>query len=179
MAAPDTIPGDLVVGGTFSCARISLPAGSIANVQIAAGATGNYVFAEKLEHQAPGAMGGSIQLFDPATAVAAVTRTLGMAWGVGTIEGISAWIEVAATGADRTITVDLQKSTAGGAYATVLSATIGFTNASAIRTAVNGTISGVNYVAGDILRLVVTVAGVAGAQATGLTVRVRVHEEPQ
>ena len=179
MAAPDTIPGDLVVGGTLSCGRVSLPAGSVANVQISAGATGNYVVAEKLEHQAPGAMGGSVQLFDPTTAVAAVTRTLGMAFGAGTIEGISAWIEVAATGADRTITVDLQRSTGGGAYASVLSTTIGFTNASAIRIAVNGTISGAAYVAGDIFRITVSVAGVAGAQATGLTVRVRVHEEPQ
>ena len=83
-----------------------------------------------------------------------------------------------ATGADRTVTVDLQKSTAGGAFSTVLSSTIGFTNASVLRTPVSGTINSPAYSALDEFRVVVSVAGSASAQATGLIVRAVFSEMP-
>lgn len=179
MASPNTI-GDTVVAGSLAITgSFSPPAGSIQDNAVKAGATGNYIQATKTQHQAPGVIGGSVQLFGPTTAVVAVTQTLGMAKGAGTLGNLDAWTEVIATGADRTITVDLQKSTGAGAYATVLSATAGFTNVSPVRTAVAGTFSSTAYVAGDIFRLVVTVAGAAGAQATGLTVRIVTREEPQ
>lgn len=177
MAAPTTIPGTVYIG-TLSCGSFTPPAASVSNAAIAAGSSGNYVAAEKLEHMAPGGMGGSIELYGPTTAVAALTKTLGMAKGAGDIVSFGAWIEVVATGADRTITVDLHRSTGGGAYATVLSATVGFTNGSTVRSLVSGTLSSTTFAAGDIFRVVVTVAGAAGAQATGLSVYLGLHEEP-
>lgn len=166
---------DLHVTGTISAGVIQLPASSVGNADIEAAAG---IAASKVVHQAPGAQGAAVELFGPTTAVTALTKTLGMAYASGTLVAFTAWIEVVATGADRTVTVDLQKSTGAGAYATVLSATAGFTNASAVRTAVSGTISTTPYVAGDIFRAVVTVAGAAGNQATGLSVRLMLQENP-
>lgn len=97
----------------------------------------------------------------------------------GTLKAFEAIIATVATGADRTVTVDLQKSTGSGAFATVLSATIGFTNASAVRTIASGTISGTTFVDGDIFQIVVTVAGAAGNQAQGLLVALNFEENPQ
>jgi hypothetical protein len=86
--------------------------------------------------------------------------------------------ETVATGADRTVNVDLQKSTGGGAFATVLSATIQFTNGSTARVVSSATISSAACVVGDLLRVVVTVAGAAGAQALGLIATLHVREDP-
>lgn len=119
------------------------------------------------------------QLFHPTESVIALTTTFPRAYAAETLIEFAAWIEVVATGADRTITVDLQKSTGAGAYATILSATIGFTNVSAVRTMVVGTFSNTALVAGNILRTVVTVAGAAGAQATGLSVSILSNANPQ
>ena len=121
---------DLYVDGNLSSKTFTAPAGAIRNVDVLGNAQ---IAASKLQQQGTG-IWSAIQLFEPATAVASVNRTLGMAYASGTLAEFAAWIEVVATGADRTITVDLQKSTGGGAYATVLSATIGFTNGSAVRT---------------------------------------------
>ena len=97
----------------------------------------------------------------------------------GTIRAIQAAItETIATGADRTVTLDLQKSTGGGAFATVLSSTIVFNNGSTLYTVSTGTISSNAVQAGDILVLTVTVAGSAGNQALGLVVSVTLAETP-
>lgn len=112
------------------------------------------------------------ELFGPAASVTALTTDAHIVRGTaGLLVGFQGAICGAiATGADRTVTVDLQKSTGAGAFATVLSGTIGFTNASVLRTPVSGVISSSALVAGDILRVIVTVAGSASAQATGLVV---------
>jgi hypothetical protein len=173
--AQDIIAGDLRVHGNISCNTFSPPAGSINNQAILGDAQ---IAAEKLQQQGNG-IWTAVELFGPLTAVTALTKTLGMAYAPGTLVDLDAWIEVVATGADRTVTVDLHKSTGGGAYSTVLSGTIGFRNVSTVRVAVGATISTPAYVAGDIFRLVVTVAGSAGAQATGLTVRLTAREDSQ
>jgi hypothetical protein len=119
-----------------------------------------------------------VEAFGPSTTVVALTRDIHIVRGAaGTLVGLQAAICGAiATGADRTVTVDLQKSTGAGAFATVLSSTIGFTNASVLRTALSAVFSSTSLVAGDILRLVITVAGAAGAQATGLLVTLTMEE---
>jgi hypothetical protein len=120
----------------------------------------------------------NVQLFGPTTTVTALTQDIHIVRGVtGTLLAIQAAIcGTIATGADRTVTVDLQKSTGAGAYATVLSSTVGFTNVSVLRTAVSGVLSGTSVIVADILRLIVTVAGAAGAQALGLVVTVTMEE---
>lgn len=113
-------------------------------------------------------------------AVVAATEYLRIMQAAGTVLSVEAAItEVVATGADRTITIDLQKSTGGGAFATVLSATIEFDNASVLRTISVGGISSAALVDGDILKLTVAVAGAAGAQAAGLVVNVVLSEAAQ
>lgn len=113
-----------------------------------------------------------VELFGPSTTVAAVTRVLHIVRGSQHVAlGLEATICGAiATGADRTVTIDLQKSTGGGAFASILSSTIQFTDASTLRTAIAAVIDSANLIAGDILQLVVTVAGAAGDQATGLNI---------
>jgi hypothetical protein len=120
----------------------------------------------------------NVQLFGPTTTVTALTQDIHIVRGAtGTLLAIQAAIcGTIATGADRTVTVDLQKSTGAGAYATVLSSTVGFTNVSVLRTAVSGVLSGTSVIVADILRLIVTVAGAAGAQALGLVVTVTMEE---
>lgn len=122
---------------------------------------------------------GPGELFASATTITALTKEVYVVKGAnGTLLGFTAAIiGTIATGADRTVTVDLHKSTGAAAFATVLSATIGFTNASVLRTAASGTFSSTSLVAGDLLRVVVTVAGAAGNQALGLVCSLQLREE--
>ncbi len=163
----------------FGAGSVSLPAGCINDSHLADGSTGNFVEGEKLEHQSVG-IGSCYALADPATTVTAVTKYAFTAHKVGELVAFGALVNTVATGADRTITVDLKKAAAGSnTFATVLSATVGFTNASVVNTLVVGTISSTAYVAGDTFELVVTVAGSASAQALGLLAKLCVREEPQ
>jgi len=88
------------------------------------------------------------------TACADERRYVHRAKAAGTINEFKALIGVAITG-DSTVTVDLKKSTGGGAPATVLSGTISFSNADAINVAKTGTIVSPSYIAGDIFEVVV------------------------
>ena len=117
---------------------------------------------------------------EAATAITAATYTSHVVVGAtGTIRTFKASITgTIATGADRTVDVDLQKSTGAGAFATVLSATIHFTNASTIRALSSAAFSDSSLVAGDILQIVLTVAGAAGNQAKGLACELEVAEAP-
>jgi hypothetical protein len=156
------ISDDLVVGGSTKTTDVRKTDGSVFD-------------AERFEQQ----YRIPVELYGPTTTVAALTKWLYTAYGsVGEIVTAQAFIAVVASGADRTITVDIQKSTAGGAFATVMAATVGFTNASTVRTAVTGTFSDTSLVPGDVLRAVVTVAGAAGAQAQGLFITLTIRERP-
>jgi len=151
---------------------IDWPSRAIKNNSIADDAA---IEAKKIiRHQSIG-----VELYGPAVAVAALTKDLLIIRGAtGTLMGVEAAIcGTIATGADRTVTVDLHKSTAAGAFATVVSGgTIGFTNASVLRTATAGVLSSSALVDGDILRAIVTVAGAAGNQAIGLILTVTWEE---
>jgi hypothetical protein len=163
--ARTVLSGDVHVSGTLSSGDLSPPAGSIDNTAIQAGAAGNYVAATKLEHQF-----ALPYTQDAGTPVAAATKDIHIVEGA---TGEVAWVKAAitgtiATGADRTVTVDLQKSTGAGAFATVLTTTIVLDNASVLRTAEEAVVKvdgSEDLVTGDILRVVITVAGAAGNQA--------------
>lgn len=167
-----TFNGDLHVNGTLSSKNANPPANSVGNSAVK---TGDPIAAGKLEHQ----WGNTVELYaEGAEIVALASRLIHIVRGVsGEIVSVEAIITTQATGADRTVTVDLQKSNAGGAFATILSSTVGITNATVIRTPVAGTITTPDTVDGDILRLVVTVAGSASAQAEGLAVTVQLRED--
>lgn len=162
MAEPNVIPGDLQIKGTLLPTKITLPAGTVSNSHVASGAA---IDASKLLHM----VNVCTELYGPSTTVAALTKECYVAKGAGTLSVVRvACNGTIATGADRTVNVDLQKSTGGGAFATVLSATALLNNASSLRTLASGTLSSTTYAAGDLFRWVVTVAGAAGNQAIGL-----------
>jgi hypothetical protein len=174
--ATSRIYGDQYIVGKLSADSMGIPKGAVDDNAIAAGALGAYVNPTKLRHR----NWHNTELFGEGITVAALNKWIHTVQSAtGELVGLSAVIAVQATGADRTVHVDLQKSTAGGAFATVLSSTIGFTNTSVIRIPVDAVIGTVALVAGDILRLVVTVAGAAGAQAQGLLVTLVWDEDPQ
>ena len=171
MATRNELSGDYNCTGTWNFSGTHLiPAGTIRNADVSASAA---IAATKLEHQFP----VSVMLFGPAVSVAALTQTIYTVRGAtGTIVGFEAWISVVADDASRTIDVDLQKSTAGGAFATVCSASSDFTNASTVRVPVAATLSSSSLVDGDLLQIVVSVAGGSGNQATGLHATVMLRE---
>jgi hypothetical protein len=156
------LEGDTFVNGQLSCTSFQPPAGSIPKAAIPSNAG---IEANKtVRHQA-----ADEELFGPTTTITALTKWLHIIRGANaTAVAFQAAITTAATGGDRTVSVDLQKSSGGGAFATILTAPIAITNGTAIRTAVSGTISSAAMVAGDIVQIVVTVAGAAGNQALGL-----------
>jgi hypothetical protein len=84
-----------------------------------------------------------------------------------------------ATGSDRTVNVDLQRSTGGGAFSTVLSSTIQFNDTSTLYAIEQATISASGCEQTDVFRVIVTVAGSAAAQAQGLIVEAGWQEQPQ
>lgn len=169
MAEPNVVPGDLQVKGVLMPTGLAAPAGFLTNTMVNSAAA---IDASKLLHM----VNRGVELYAPTTSVAAVTKLAYVAKGVGSLSVVRAFISVVASDVSRTVTVDLQKSTGGGAFATVLSGTVGFTSASSVRTLVSGTISSATYAAGDLFQWVVTVAGGSGTQATGLFAEFTAYE---
>lgn len=163
-------PGGIAVQGNFYG-----PAECINDDQMSSNVS-KRVQAMKLihQHKVP------LQLFDPATAIAAKTQDFFAGFGAtGTLVALMAWIEVLADDATRITSVDLKKSTAGGAYASILSAPISITTSTTVRVPVLATIATPAYVANDLFQLVVTVAGAGGTtQAKGLTLQAILREDP-
>ena len=147
------------------------PASCVTNAAVAAAAG---IAATKLVHQF------SLDYAQaPGSDIATATLDLHIAQATGEIVAFEAAITgVVATG-DRSVTVDLQKSTGGGAFATVLSAAITLDSGNALRVLEAGTVSTTTFADGDLLRVVVTqVAGSTGTRPQGLAVTVTVRENP-
>jgi hypothetical protein len=80
-------------------------------------------------------------------------------------------------GVDKKVTIDVKKSTGGGAFSSILTGTFDIDSADTSKTAVTGTLDGTpTLVAGDLLEAVVTVSGSVGTQAQGLLVEVIIAE---
>jgi hypothetical protein len=172
MANPVTMPGDLIIQGTIYAPALALSTASITDAMIAAAAAIQYT---KVNHK----LKKSYQQ-PTGTAIVAETKDIHIVDGTsGTVLAVKVAITgLIATGGDRTVDVDVQKSTGGGAFATILTGTVHFTNGSTIRAISLGTISSAALVAGDILRIVITVAGAAGNQAQGIVVELILWETP-
>jgi hypothetical protein len=170
MANPSVIQGGMIVYGSLSASAIEYPALSVKNSHVSETA-GDRLTAAKVVHQFP----VSYYQADGA-AVAAQTATLHIAKAAGTLVGIQAVITGVVPTTTDTVTIDFQKSTAGGAFATMLTGTIVLDIASVIRVPESGTpIATPTYAAGDVLRIVVTVSGTSGQ---GLGVTAFVQENP-
>lgn len=164
------ISEDVQMGGQLSVIeRFFPPAGFLDNTHVASTAA---IDASKIKANRCVTQ----ELVGPATLCSALTKSIYSAQGPGTLLAWAAWIEVTGTAGDKVVTVDLKKSTGGGAWTTVLSAPITFAAAAAVRTLVTGTISVPAYVAGDLFQAVVTVSGSTGAYAQGLSVQLRADE---
>lgn len=149
----------------------SLPAGSIDNAGIEAAAG---IAASKVVHQFPLR---HTQL-DGADVVAA-TELVHIARGAGELLGVSVVCDAVPDGGDKSVSVDVQKSTGGAAFATMLDATIDVDSGETDLTPIDGVVVSSNtYAADDVLAFVVTVAGSTGTQAQGLCVTAWVRENP-
>lgn len=113
----------------------------------------------------------------PGVNIAAATQLAAILRAAGTIEAIEVAITGAASG-DRTATVDLQKSTGGGAFATVLSSVVTINSSTVVRTPAAGVVSSNTLADGDILELIVATGGSSGTQPQGLIVTVTWRENP-
>ena len=176
MANMSTLYGDfffdgaVVFGGT-----VVFPTTTVTAAMIAAAAG---IETSKLDHR-------HLVGVRDAEGVAALTRseTVYIARAAGTVKAIEIAIDTAAVG-DATVTVDLYKSTAAGAFATILTAPISITSSTVVRTATGGTLvtAGRALIDGDLLKVVI-VSNTAGtedsAKPKGLTVVVTVDEEAQ
>ena len=156
----------------MTVANIEFTGGGIRNDDVATGAG---IAAAKVEHQ----QSIDRQLYaEGAAVVALASELLHISQAGGTLVGFEGIITTQATGADRTVNVDLQKSTGAGAFASITTTDIEIDNTTAVRTAVAAVLSSTGLVDGDILRAVVTVAGSAGAQAAGLMITLTLREDP-
>lgn len=170
MALAGTIDGDYHIGGNLSAKTMTIPAGTLTNAGVNAAAA---IDATKLVHRIP------IQYAQATgSAVAAQTLLVHICHGAATLVSVEAVLETIATGADRTVDVDVKKGNAGSAFATVLTAPIAFTNASVARTVSSGTLSTTACADNDVLQVTVAVAGAAGNQALGLCVVVTLDQQP-
>jgi hypothetical protein len=113
------------------------------------------------------------------TAIVAMTEDIAVVGGAGTVVGVTVMESTAPTG-DHVTTVDVQKSTGGGAFATILTGTISYSVSQANLAVVAGTLLSVPaLLAGDVLRVIVTVSGSTSSQGQGLVVTVTTNEAPQ
>ena len=174
MANMSTIHGDVfyaddvVFGGS-----VAVPAGSFGNADIKAAAG---LATSKLDHRYL-----LVVAHNQWSRPIPETIVLHIARAAGSIVAVEASAQVAGTHATLGCTVDVHKSTAEGAFATVLSATIGLDSAYAAREVVAATLdtSEVSLVDGDLVAVVITPTGTSATQPEGLTVVVTIDEDAQ
>jgi hypothetical protein len=145
-----------------------IPAGSITNTELATNAA---IAASKAVHHFAKHYGQ-----DNGADVASKTHLLHAAKTAGVLAAVEVAVSTAPTGGDKKFTVDVQKSTGGGAFATMLSAVVTIDSGKSNFSVTAGTISGASYAAGDILEVIVTASGSTGSQGQGLSVDAYLQE---
>jgi len=147
------ISGNVYVDGNFSSKSRAYPAGSITNVAWSQN-DGDELATSKQVHRVSKSYGQ-----DSGAAAITKTKLIHTAQYSGNVSGLTISVSTAPTSSD-TATFDLQKSTAGGVFATVLTGTVAFSSSDSDRSGKTGTISGTGaYVADDIFQAVVVIAG--------------------
>ncbi len=147
------------VGSHRFLGTVTVPNQSISNATIEANAA---IAADKLDHRY------NPTESQPNTNATAETRVLYRARAAGQVLAFDTGALVAATG-NSTVTVDLQKSTGGGAFATVLTGTVQLDVGDPAIVPVAGTLVATpTYVAGDVFRIVQTISAGTGTLPTGV-----------
>lgn len=165
-----TIEGNVVISGSATVqGSFYPPAQCIGDSHVSAD-TSKRIDADKLVHQFPVQYGQA-----SGSSIAAATQNVHLARGAGTVESVEITYDTVGTG-DRTVTVDYKKSTAGGAFATILSAVITIATGATVRIPIVGTVSSAAYVDGDVFQFVVALGGTTGTQPQGLCC-VAMHQE--
>jgi hypothetical protein len=120
----------------------------------------------------------SRELFGATAAVGALTAKIHIVTGIAaTLLRFAATIETAATGSDRTVSIDLQRAPAGSStYTSVLSAPVALPSTWAANKIALAPFVTTDLVLGDSLRVVVATSGSLGAQQLGLFVECLVEE---
>ena len=104
------------------------------------------------------------------TDVVTETRILFIARAAGVWNSIEVFPAVAPTGGDKQFTVDVQKSSGGGAFATILSGVVTVNSSSADRTQQNAGINTTAIADGDVFEVIVTASGSTGTQGKDVSV---------
>lgn len=168
--------GDHIWSGTNSFSGpLSLTDGTITNAMVNSAAR---IAATKLINRLPYTYRQKTGT-DVATATEdiAIARA-GTSTTTSTILSFEATCTTAPTGGDKAFTVDLQRSTSEGAFATVLSSVLTFDNTKTSRRVYTATLSSLTFLDGDIFRVIVTTSGSTGSQGQGLLCELRLDEQP-
>lgn len=89
----------------------------------------------------------------------------------GILTAVTVFPSTAPTGGgDKKFTVDVQKSTGAGAFATVLSSVVTVDDSSVDRTSQSATINPAAYLAGDTYEVIITASGSTGTQGKDVCV---------
>jgi hypothetical protein len=171
MADPSRIQGDYTFAGIVRCiGSLIFPAGSIRNVDVAANAA---IVHTKLEHQ------HRIPWGQPNTAATTVSQVVYECRGAtGSTLSLRFGSQVKAVG-DSTVTIDVKKSTAGGAFTTILSGVITLNSSSVDRVSQAGTITVPGLVVGDTLQVVQVATVGTGTLPTGVFGEITVKEDAE
>jgi len=170
MDLPIEIPGHLVVETLTATQSMNVPDGEIDDDAIKTAAN---IGAGKLTHRYP-------LNYAQADGADVVTETqiLGIMYKAGSLVAVRVVPTTAPdTSAGKQYTVDIQKSTAAGAFATVLSSVVTVDDSSTDLTVQAAVLSGSNtHIAGDVYRAVITASGSSGNQGQGLGVTAIIEE---
>jgi len=169
--AQSYVSSDLFVQGSLSAKQTVLSAGCVNDAAVVAGAG---IEATKVVHQFAKSVDQK-----PGTAVVAATDLVHQVFPAGTtvsvIAGLLVSVVTPPTGTD-TVTIDLKRSTGGGAFASVLSAALVLSSSTPALTPQSASVASPDLNGSDLLEIVVTVSG---ASAEGLIVEVFLRENPQ
>jgi len=168
MSDPNILTNTTLRGTTNIVGTFSAPAGSVTAAMIAAGAN---IETSKTVHR-------HVLNYSQANGASMASATVPIHIVRGTTDAIVS-IEVAimtAAVGNSTVTVDLHRSTAAGAFATALSSVITIDVDTVVRTAEAGTLAATTLADGDVLAIVVIATAGTGTLPQGLIVTVTVDE---
>lgn len=141
---------------------VTLPAGSVRDIDVAAGAN---ISASKLEARI-------VRVHSQSGAAVAQTVGVHRAAANGSIASIVAWLEAGACTGNAEVTVDLKKN-----GTSVLNGVMTLDDSVAQRETVIGEISSASYSADDKLSLVITSNAGSGSVGSGLSIQLILEED--
>jgi hypothetical protein len=169
MSAYSQINGNLYITGNLQVGdRLDLPPGTVRGAAIADNDNAAWTKFQQLHKKCY----SQSESADVATA-RAIVHYFEKAGGVAYIRVIP---DVVPTGGDKAFAIDVQRSVAGGAWTTILSATVAVSSSDVARTSKSATISLPTQVANTALAVIVTPSGSTGSQGRGVAVEVACYE---